>query len=127
MRKISSGFFTLAIFAFFSTTQAFAQPGIQPAVCPAGQTQTDFGCLPSSPIGFVEKFYGIGLGLLGMICLIYMIIGGYFILMSRGNIERLQKGKMYIYYSLAGLFLAILGFVFIEVITGNILKIPGFS
>lgn len=94
---------------------------------PCDGVETDFGCFPNDPILFVEKFYGIGLALIGIVVLIFMILGGYFVMTSRGNVEQLQRGKSYIFYAIAGLLLAIFGFIFIEVITGNILKIPGFS
>ena len=88
---------------------------------------TDFGCLPNDPIGFVAKFYGWGLGLIGLVGLMFLIIGGYRILTSRGNPEALQTGKSYITYAIIGIILAIFGFVFIQVVTSDILKIPGFS
>lgn len=97
-------------------------------VCdPATSIKTDFGCLPNNPVGFVAQFYGWGLGLIGMVGLLFLIVGGYFILTSRGNPEALQKGRSYIIYAIIGLLLAIFGFVFISVIAGNVLKIPGFS
>lgn len=95
--------------------------------CPPGKVATDLGCVPQDPIGFVETFYGIGLGFIGMVGVLFIIIGGYYIATSAGNIERLQKGRSFIYYALAGIMLAVLGFVFIEIITGDILKIPGFG
>ena len=88
---------------------------------------TDLGCLPSTPAGFVSQFYSWGLGLIGLVGLLYLIVGGYYILMSRGNPETLQKGRSYIIYAIIGILLAIFGFVFISIITSNILKIPGFS
>ncbi len=96
-------------------------------MCAINEVETDFGCLPNDPIGFVQKFYGWGLALLTFVALIFMIIGGYYLLTSRGDFEKLRKGKSFIFYSIAGLLLAIFGFVFIEIITGDILKIPGFS
>lgn len=95
--------------------------------CEVGEIRTDFGCLPDDPIGFVEKFYTIGLGFIGMIGLLFMIYGGYFILTSKGNPEQLKKGKSYITYSILGILLAVFGFVFIQVTTGDILQIPGFN
>ncbi len=97
--------------------------------CPAGEVPLDFGnfCVPTDPIGFVGRFYAIGLGLIGFVAVLFMIIGGYYLMTSRGNMEQLARGKSFIYYAIAGLALAILGFVFIEIITGQILKIPGFS
>ncbi len=95
--------------------------------CPTGEVATDLGCVPTDPVGFVERFYSIGLGLIGMVAVVFMIIGGYYIMTSQGNPERLQVGKSFIFYSLAGVMLAVMGFVFIQVITGDILRIPGFS
>lgn len=100
---------------------------MNPIVCNAGEFATDFGCLPNSPIGFVEKFYAWGLGLIGLIGILFLIIGGYHILISRGSPEEIQKGKSYITYAVIGILLAVFGFVFIQVIASDILKIPGFS
>lgn len=95
--------------------------------CPAGQVSSDLGCIPTDPIGFVQTFYGWGLGLIAFVAILFMIIGGYYIMTSAGDVEKLEKGKSFIFYSIAGILLAVFGFVFIEIITGDILKIPGFS
>lgn len=95
--------------------------------CPANQSPTDFGCIPNDPIGFVARFYGIGLGLIGGVALLFIIYGGYLILTSQGNPDQLSKGKTNIMYAVIGLLLAIFGFVFIESITKDILRIPGFG
>ncbi len=98
-----------------------------PKDCPPGEAPTDLGCVPQDPIGFVEKFYGIGLGIIGMVGVLFMIIGGYYIITSAGNPERLATGKSFIFYALAGIMLAVLGFIFIQIVTGEILRIPGFG
>ncbi|MEK7571041.1 MAG: hypothetical protein AAB553_02090 [Patescibacteria group bacterium] len=95
--------------------------------CPANEIQTDFGCLPNDPIGFAQRFYGIGLGFVAMAALVALILGGYAILTSKGNPARVSVGKSYIFYAISGLLLAIFGFVFIEVVLIDILKVPGFS
>ncbi len=95
--------------------------------CLANETITDFGCVPNTPVGFVEKFYGIGLGLIGGVALIGIIYAGYLILTSQGNPMQLEKGKGYLYSSIAGVLLAVFAFVFIQVIAVNILQIPGFG
>lgn len=97
-----------------------------PPPCGSNEIQTDFGCIPKDPIGFVEKIYNIGLLFIGPTVFLFLIFGGYFILTSHGDPERLQKGKNFIFYSIAGALLAIFGVVFIEVIAKNILRIPGF-
>lgn len=95
--------------------------------CAINEIATDFGCVPNDPVGFVTKFYGIGVGILGGVVIIFLIVGGFTILTSQGNPERIQKGKEYIYYSIAGLLLAIFGFAFVRILAGGILKVPGFG
>ncbi len=95
--------------------------------CAVNEVATELGCLPDDPVGFVQKFYGWGLSLIGMVGILFLIYGGYHILTSGGNPERLQKGKEYIYYAIAGILLAVFGYVFVEFIAGSILRIPGFS
>ncbi len=95
--------------------------------CAPNEILTDFGCIPDDPVGFVQKFYGIGLGFIGMVALIFIIIGGYNIMTSQGDPTKLATGKSFITYSIIGVLLAIFGFVFIEVVTGDILRIPGFN
>jgi len=91
------------------------------------EVSTDLGCIPNDPYAFVAKFYGIGLGIIGGVALLFIIYGGYIILTSQGQPAQLGRGKSYIYYAIAGLLLAIFGFVFIQVIAVDILHIPGFE
>ncbi len=92
----------------------------------AGLT-TDFGCIPTDPIGFAAKFYGIGLGFIGGVALLFIMYGGYLTMMSRGNPAQLSNGKSYIFYAILGLLLAIFGYVFIQIVVVNVLHVPGFS
>lgn len=98
-----------------------------PSTCPANEVITELGCIPTDPIKFVTRFYGIGLGVIGGIALLSIIYGGYLVMTSQGNPTQLNKGKSYIFYAIVGLLLAIFGFVFVEVLAGGILKIPGFE
>lgn len=96
-------------------------------ICLPTETSTDLGCIPNDPIGFVAKFYGIGLGIIGGVAVLFIIYGGYIILSSQGNPQNLNRGKSYITYAIIGLILAIFGFVFVQIIAVDVLKIPGFS
>lgn len=96
------------------------------AACPNG-VSTDLGCIPNDPFQFVSTFYGIGLSLIGGVAILFIIYGGYTILTSQGDPNQLGKGKSYIYYAIAGILLAIFGFIFVEVIAVDILHIPGFQ
>jgi len=96
-------------------------------MCPVNETMTQIGCLPIDPIQFIGRFYTIGLSLIGGVALLFIIIGGYVILTSRGNPSQINSGKSYIFYAILGLLLAIFGYLFIEVVLIDILAIPGFS
>ena len=95
--------------------------------CQAGEIATDLGCFPNTPLGFAVKFYGYGLGFIGGIALLSLIWGGYIILTSRGDPQRVNNGKSYIFYAIIGLLLAIFGFVFIQTIVVDILRVPNFK
>lgn len=97
------------------------------AACALNEITTDFGCFPNDPVGFVQKFYGIGLGFIGALSLLMLMYGGYAIMTSHGDPRRMNIGKSYLFYAISGLLLAIFGYVFIEVVAVDILKIPGFS
>ena len=128
--------FLFVFFGFFSQTSFAIDPSPTPVkggLCfvddnPAKPgTLTDFGCIPNDPSSFVQKFYGIGLGFIGGTALLVIIYGGYLLMTSKGNPDQIRSGKNAIYYSIAGVLLAIFGFVFIQVIAADVLKIPGFG
>ena len=126
--KIRLFFATLALFFFVSAgSLPLVYAATQVSPCPLDQTMTEVGCLPTDPIAFVSSFYTIGLSLIGGVALIFMIIGAYTILTSRGSPNQVNIGKSYIFYAILGLLLAIFGYLFIEVGLVDILHIPGFS
>jgi glucose uptake protein GlcU len=95
--------------------------------CPINETLTELGCIPNTVQGFVSKFYGIGIGLIGGVALIFIIYGAYILITSQGNPDKLRDGKSYIVYAIIGLVLAIFGYIFVQVIAVDILHLPGFG
>ncbi len=95
--------------------------------CAPNTVSTDLGCLPTDPVQLVEKFYGIGLSMIGGLAILFLIYGGYIVLSSQGDHEALDKGKSYIKYAVIGILFAILGYVFVQVVLVDILHVPGFS
>ena len=95
--------------------------------CALNEIATDLGCFPNDPIGFVQKFYGYGLSFIAGLSLLTLIYGGYVIMTSKGNPIKVNDGKSWIFYSISGLLLAIFGFIFIEVVVVDILKVPGWG
>lgn len=113
--------FLLTLFLPNSVYAASPSPAASP--CP----QTDFGCIPDDPLGFAAKIYSIGLGFIGSIALVFIIYGGYLILTSQGDQLKLGKGKSYIVSAVIGLVMAIAGFAIYQIITVDVIKLPGFS
>ena len=97
------------------------------AACALTEIQTDFGCWPNDPIGFVQKFYGYGIGFVAGLSILMLIYGGYRILTSQGEAYKINDGKSYIFYAIVGLLLAIFGFVFFQYLAVDILHLPGFT
>lgn len=88
---------------------------------------TDFGCIPTDPVAFTEKFYALGLSMIGGLALLFILYGAYLLLTSQGNPQQLRVGKSYLYYAIAGLLFALFGFVFVQIVLVDILRLPGFS
>jgi hypothetical protein len=95
--------------------------------CLVNETLTDFGCIPNTPVGFVEKFYGIGIGCIGGVALLGILYAGYLILTSRGNPMQLEKGKRYLSSSVIGVLLAVFAIFILKVLAVSIFQIPGFG
>lgn len=95
--------------------------------CPPNEVMTELGCFPNDPVGFAQKFYGVGLGFVAGVALLALIYGGYAVLTSKGDPQRVNNGKSYIFSAIVGLLLAIFGYVFIEVVVVDILHVPGFG
>lgn len=91
------------------------------------QKSTELGCMPEDPIMFIGKIYSLGLSIIGGVGLLFIIYGGYIILTSKGNSARLGQGKGFITYAIIGILLAVFGYVIVQVITVDILRIPGFG
>ncbi len=77
--------------------------------------------------GFIMNIFIVFFGLSGGIALLIVIYAGYLIMTSRGNPEQLQKGRELLISALVGLLFVIFSFVIFEVLTVDILHIPGFS
>lgn len=83
--------------------------------------------LSNNPALFASTIYNIGLTFIGAVALIFIIYGGYLILTSGGEPEKIKEGKSYIVYSIIGLLLALAGFIFYQTIAQTVLGIPGFK
>jgi hypothetical protein len=87
---------------------------------------TAIGCIPiSSGNAFVEWLFPKLLGIMGGIAFLLMLYGGFLVITSSGNQERLKAGHETITSAVAGLVFAIFSLFLLQLIGIDILHIPG--
>lgn len=113
-----------------------ADPPAAPTVMP-GRQYTMLGCLTSGTTKgfrgetgaptFVQALLNVIFSLAGGLAFLYLMYGGFIILTSQADPEKLNYGRRLIYGAIAGLIIT-LGSVFIVNLIGSgILRIPGFT
>jgi hypothetical protein len=88
---------------------------------------TAVGCIPANPSAFIAKILSIGVGIGGGIAFLLILFGGFQILMSAGNPEKLNAGKELITSAIVGLLIIIFSVFLLRLIGVTIFAIPGFS
>lgn len=88
---------------------------------------TAFGCLPTDSGKFVETLLKSGSGIAGGIAFLLIIVGGFQIVMSAGNPEKLNAGKELVASAIVGLLFIIFSIFLLRMIGVDILGIPGFE
>lgn len=92
-----------------------------------GGAWTAVGCISTKPEEFVKDFLRLGIGIAGGIAFLLILFGGFQILTSAGNPERLAGGKELVGAAISGLLLIIFSLFLLKVIGVDILGIPGFE
>ena len=90
------------------------------------RTWTAVGCIETNPSKFIGQILGIGIGIGGGIAFLLILFGGFQILMSAGNPEKLNAGKELITSAVTGLLIIIFSIFILRVIGVNIFGLPGF-
>ena len=75
----------------------------------------------------VNKIVNYSTGIGGIIAFLLIVFGGFQIILSAGNPERVKAGKEMITSAIAGLLLIIFAVFILKLIGYDILKIPGFG
>lgn len=88
---------------------------------------TAIGCIPITPSGFITKFLGLGTGIAGGIAFLLILFGGFQILTSAGNPEKLNGGRELVSAAISGLLLIIFSLFLLRLIGFSILGLPGFG
>jgi hypothetical protein len=94
---------------------------------PQNGNWTIFGCLPSDPNGFAAYLLRFFLGIGGGIAFLATVYGGFYLLTSAGNPERINQGKKIIFYAIAGILVIIFAVFILQFVGIQILGIPEFG
>ncbi len=84
---------------------------------------TAIGCIPVTPSDLFKKVFDLGIGIAGGLAFLLILFGGFQILLSAGNPERLNAGKELITSAVAGLLLIIFSVFLLRLIGVDILGI----
>jgi len=116
------------LFGLFHTT-VFAVDVCGPCPCDPSNPQvwTAFGCIPTDPSQFIGKLLGIGTGIGGGIAFLLILFGGFQILTSAGNPEKLNAGKELVTSAITGLLIIIFSIFLLQLIGVTIFAIPEFQ
>lgn len=87
---------------------------------------TALGCIQTDPSLFIGKILQIGIGIGGGIAFLLILFGGFQILMSAGNPEKLNAGKELITSAVTGLLIIIFSIFILRLIGVSIFSIPEF-
>ena len=74
----------------------------------------------------VNKIVAYSMGIGGLVAFLLIVFGGFQIILSGGNPERVKAGKEMITSAIAGLFLIVFSIIILKLIGYDILQIPGF-
>lgn len=102
--------------------------GADPFCSDGTAINTAIGCIDATDAGkFVGELFNLGIGISGGIAMLLILFGGFQILTSTGNPEKLNAGKELVGSAIAGLLMILFSTFLLKVIGVNILCIPGFD
>ncbi len=85
---------------------------------------TVFGCIETNASGFANFFMNFITSVVSGVAFLGIIYGGAQVILARGDKDRIQEGKRYVYGSIIGLLVVVFSVFIIKTIGGSILKIP---
>ena len=88
---------------------------------------TAIGCIPTTIPGLLSFFFKYGVGIAGGIAFLLLLFGGFTVMTSSGNPEKVAAGKEMITAALTGLLVIIFSVFILKLIGVTIFRIPGFK
>lgn len=88
---------------------------------------TAIGPIRTSPSDFIKNVLQLIFGLAGGILVIFLIINGYRLITSQGDPEKVKEARESITSAIAGLLMIIFSLALLQLVTVEILGLPGFG
>ncbi len=88
---------------------------------------TAIGKIGLKPLDFINNIFSYVLSIAFIAALGLIIYGGYYYMISRGDPERIKHAREILTAAIIGLLFIIFSFVILQVIAGDILRIPEFD
>lgn len=93
--------------------------------------KTAIGCITADGIGgdkgIISQIFKVGTGIAGGIAFLLILFGGFQILTSTGNPEKLNEGKELVASAVTGLLMILFSVFLLKFIGVDLLCIPGFG
>lgn len=90
--------------------------------------KTAIGCINADGTGgIIKEIFRLGTGIAGGIAFLLILFGGFQIMTSTGNPEKLNEGKELIASAVTGLLMIIFSVFLLKFIGVDLLCIPGFG
>lgn len=99
----------------------------QSPLCPSDVCATALGAISTQPVLFIVDILKIILSFVGGIAVLLIIFNGYRIMASSGNAEKLQEARDGLTSAIVGLLFIVFSVAILQLITVNLLHIPGFQ
>lgn len=90
------------------------------------ECETALGRIEATPQGFLKTVLSLGIGIAGLIAFILLLYGGFQIVTSQGNAEKVQNGQAIITSAIVGLLFILASVFLLGFIGGNLIGIPQF-
>lgn len=93
----------------------------------ANNAYTALGCITATGPGLFTQFFSTGTGIAGVIAFIIILLGGFKILTSAGNPERLTEGKEMVWSAISGVLFILFSIFLLRIIGVDVLGLPTFQ
>lgn len=110
----------LGLLSMPATAAVCPPDSLNPAGNSLAECNIEPGNSPSDVKSVVQSVLKVIFGILGVVAVIVMILGGFYLMTSQGDASKVTRGKNTILYGLVGLVISFLAFAIVNFVLGKI-------